>query len=466
MKPVFKNISSLLILNLSLGLPLIILLSSCVSSPVEIPSRADITILPIDVPAHKEGRQSLEIEPMTLSLDEAITHALLNNPNLHALFSRFEQLSQQGQIASSLPDPKINYSQFVEGVQTRTGEQEFIIGVSQTVPWFGELELLGQIADTKALQAVEEYRIAMLDIRENVSTTFHRLAYQKAAQELANEDRSTLEQALEAVSSLYTTGQHGREALLKTQTELTLVENDLVAFPSTILALKSELARLLHVDQHIVIEEPLTYEDPVLTTVHNSLLFELAKQSRPEVKRILLGRDIADLELELAKKDNYPDITFGVNYIGIGNSPTNPSDEGDDAWNVGVSFNIPLPNARRKAAKKIAHTKAVEAEHKLSSQEDQIEKELTSILSELRSLEKQHSILQNTLIPLAQETFEASRISYESGQTTFLDLLDSQRTYINARAELLKVQRDYRIGMARFERAVGGKLQLTEIEGS
>lgn len=438
--------------------------TSCASNPIAIPKRESLAVSTIEFPIQSETQEYSNTQDVVYTLEQAIEQALLNNPRLQSLYSRFEQLSLQTPQVTSLPDPKLSYSQFVEGIQTRTGEQEFIIGVNQTFPWFGELELQGQIADTKAFQALEDYRTAMLDIREQVSTAIYQLAYQQKALELTNEDKDTLEQALEAVTSLYTTGQRGREALLKTQTELAIIENELVAIPAKMEVLKSDLASLLHLDHSIEIDAQFSQDTTLPSEIDVNALIDLATQSRPELKRISLEKDIAALEHGLAEKDDYPDVTLGVNYIGIGESPANPSDEGEDAWNIAMSFNIPIPNARRKAAKEMAKTKAAEAEFKLQSQVDQIEKELSSTLAELRSLQEQQSILETNLIPLAKETFDASRISYESGRATILDLLDAQRTYIHVRKELLTVQRDTRISIAKLERQVGGIIQYPNDE--
>lgn len=453
----FRNRNFLVLL-----LPLMVGLTSlsCTTNQMAIPSRAEIHINTVDAknwPKRPKEQSSNERETLSVSLEEAVDMALMHNPKLQTLYAHFEQLSLHNARDSSLPDPKINYSQFVDAIQTRTGEQEFIIGVSQTFPWFGQLRLKGEMADYQALQALETYKIAMLDIRKQVLETAYRLDYEKAAMELAQEDRAALEKSLEVVSALYTSAQRGREALLKTQTELALIENELTAYPARIAALESELSSLLFDPRRIVIQHASYKEDRQLTEIPVHSLIDRAKQERPEMKRISLEQDIAHLEYDLAKKDDYPDITLGMHYIGIGNSPANPSNEGDDAWNIGIGFNIPIPNARRNAMKQIAITKQTKTGYKKQSLEERIQKEITSILPELKALQQQQSILQTNLIPLAEEAFEASRISYESGRATFLDLLDAQRTYIRVRADLLKVQRDFHLAIANLERAIGGQ---------
>ncbi len=195
------------------------------------------------------------------------------------------------------------------------------------------------------------------------------------------------------------------------------------------------------------------------------ILVEKALSIRPEKEKARLALDRSRIERELARKDDYPDFTFGVNYIGIGDNPAgNPGDEGQDAWNVSAGINIPIPNARRRAAKKQAELREQEAEQRILAVEDRIRGEIESTVPRLRTLESQRAVLINSLLPLAEEAFAASQASYESGRASFLDLLDSQRTYITVRRDLLRIQRDYLLATARLERAIGGTLTPLQVE--
>ena len=104
-------------------------------------------------------------------LEQAIKQALHSNPELLAAYSEFEAKLKEIPQVTSLPDPMFSYTQFVEEVQTRTGEQDFILGLSQKFPWFGKLALKGKLKDAEARMALEEYRAAMLNVIQQVSKT-------------------------------------------------------------------------------------------------------------------------------------------------------------------------------------------------------------------------------------------------------------------------------------------------------
>lgn len=396
-----------------------------------------------------------ETTPEPLTLDEAIRRTLLDNPELKASYLEFEAMALESPQASAWPDPRVTYTKFIDSVQTRTGEQEFIAGVSQTFPWFGTLGLRGRLADQKAQQALEDWRVRALDLERDVALAWHELAYTQAAERLELEDKTTLENALSAAAALYANGQQGREAMLKAQTELTRVENRLLQYPASIARLQARLQRLLSSGQPVEIK-PVKIEQTAPDDGTIAGLIEQAFDQRPELRAIKDQRDQAETQWRLAKKNDYPQITVGAGWIGIGDNPmSNPIDEGKDAWNVTLGFTIPLPHAGRRAAKRQALKKQDEAATRMIAAQERIEEEIRALIPRLRSLEKQQAILRDSLIPLAEETLAVSQSSYASGEASFLDLLEAQRTHIGVRRDLLDVQLDLNLAQTGLKRALG-----------
>jgi outer membrane protein TolC len=314
------------------------------------------------------------------------------------------------------------------------------------------------------MQSLQSYLRSMLIVRQQVESAWYRLAYEQAALALAEEDKRTIEQTLEAAAALYGSGQRGRGSLLQSQAELARIENELTGYPARIVALREELSRLMFVSDLGKVPALDDADGSERSLPDAESLIAGAIALRPELERIRLQEEQANLRHKLAEKDYYPDLTLGVNYIGVGDRPDNPmgamapSDEGDDAWGVSVGFNIPLPNARRRAAREQALRQREEAEWRRIAAESEIEEEVQSILPRLTSLDEQLDIIRGNLLPLAEEAYATNQAGYTSGNATFLDLLDSQRTLIAVRRDLLRTRRDYHLGIAELERVVGGSI--------
>lgn len=447
-------------------------LSACSAVPPRAPDRDSLRPARIDSSSSSSSgfvmnREALTTETLTLGL--AIETAFLNNPSLRADFAAFQAAAQEVPQASSLADPRISYTQFIQGVQTRTGEQQFAAGVSQMVPWFGKLRLQGLVARSGALQVLQDYRSQMLDVRERVERAWYGLAYEQAALVLAEEDKRTIEQILEAASALYESGQRGRGTLLQSQTELARIENQLAGYPARITEYREELARLLFLEDIGKVPSLDNVVPSEARLPESEILIAEAIDIRPEIERFRLGEEQAELRHRLARREYFPDFTFGLNYVGIGDrpddptGPMDPADEGEDAWGASVGINIPLPNAKRRAARIQAIRQREEAELRRIAAESEIEKEVRSLLPRLKSLDEQLGILQSNLLPLAEEAYNTNESAYRSGRATFLDLLNAQRTLIAVRRDLLVTRRDYLFTIAELERVVGGSLSTEEL---
>ena len=461
------------VLRVPIGLQALIVLIGAVGCAVphvvEAPKRLDIRPAPVDwastTQSSNPGSESVKhTYAKTLTLEEALETAILHNPTLQADYARFESLLLEIPQVASLEDPHISYTQFVEEIQTRTGEQEFLIGVSQMFPWFGKRALRGDLAKSKAMEALEVYRIRLLDIRKQVSRIYHQLAYEQAAYDLSLEDRETLRQSLEAASALYASGRRGRQALLKAQTELVLTENELLGFPPRIIALKERIQFLLG-GEGLIIVPPFSNsftERARLLYVETALAKAFFR--RPELAQLDQKHKQGKISYEIAELDYYPDFILGIGYVGVGGRPDNPddspSDEGEDAWNVSIGLNIPIPNARRRAARKQALKDQQQAELEREALEDQIRYDVASIIPTLRALEDQFEVIRDNLLPLAEEASATARVEYEAGNATFLDLLDADRTLIQARRDLLRIQRDTFLALTDLERAIGAPLEF------
>ena len=83
-------------------------------------------------------------------LADYLAYAAAHNPQLQAAFERWRAALEAVAPAKTLPDPKFSYRFFVQEVETRVGPQKQGFGLAQKFPWFGKLDLGGDIAVAKA----------------------------------------------------------------------------------------------------------------------------------------------------------------------------------------------------------------------------------------------------------------------------------------------------------------------------
>ncbi len=148
----------------------------------------------------------------------------------------------------------------------------------------------------------------------------------------------------------------------------------------------------------------------------------------------------------------FPDVFAGV----YGERELDKSARG---FSLGLS--IPLWNANRPL---IARSRADEsrAEAALRVLEIELQNDLDRDFRDFQLASEQAEIYRARLLPAARESLRLARLAYEEGETSFLELLDAQRTYREAVAEWIDLRREASASFAEVRRLTGGILDDTQ----
>jgi outer membrane protein TolC len=187
-------------------------------------------------------------------------------------------------------------------------------------------------------------------------------------------------------------------------------------------------------------------------------LIRMARKHRPELKTGDARIEKSDRALALAKKDYYPDLTLGANYIEIDEGPLNFNDNGQDAYNIGISINVPL--WRKKLSSQVqSAAKTVATQKQLyKSILNQTLFEIEDNLFKIETARETTNLYRNVLIPQAEQSLKSAEVGYITGIVNFLDLLDAERVLLKIQFGYWKSYTDYVKGIADMERAVGIEL--------
>lgn len=116
---------------------------------------------------------------------------------------------------------------------------------------------------------------------------------------------------------------------------------------------------------------------------------------------------------------------------------------------------VPLWNANRpEAARRRAEESIARAD--LKQLEIALGNDLDRAYREFRLAAEQSDIFWKRLLPAAREGLRLAQLSYEEGETSFLDLLDAQRTHREASTELVALRREAARSLATIHRMTGG----------
>ncbi len=365
------------------------------------------------------------------TLEAYLQQAQTANPDLKAFKARYEAAMQRAPQVSALPDPMLQVTSFVESVQTRTGPQENIFMLSQRFPWFGKLSSKENVATAEAEALWYAFQSRQLLLARKVAISYFDYAFTGKAITLTSENLQWLGE-LEPIIEEKVRGGGDINPLLRLKVEVGKIADKVASLQQKRIAQSARLSELLAVTGGTVLTWP-QLDIPELVPLEVQSLLDAISLNNPELKMIERKMDSAEARQEIARLASYPDFTFGVNYIQIGDPEVNPNtpDAGNDPWGVTAGMNIPLWFKKNESARAEALAGKRAVMHEYTNRVNVLRAEMRSSLALLDDANRRIGLYGDELLGLAEQAVENSRTSYESGLTGILEVIDSERSLLD-----------------------------------
>jgi outer membrane protein TolC len=385
------------------------------------------------------------------TLDDYLRFAALNNAGLEAAFNRWKAELERIPQARSLPDPRFTYSYFIEQVETRVGPQQQKFGVMQMFPWFGTLRLRGDAAAEAAAAAQQGYEKTKLALFYRVKAAYYEYWYLAQAISVTKEHLKLVANLEGVARTRFTAGAAPNSALIQAQVELGKLDDKLRTLESLRAALVAKLNAALNRPTHLPLPWPRSLPEIDASFTDRQAMQWLA-ESNPDLRRLdhLVLKEEAGIEL--ARKNYYPDITLGVDYVDTGDA-LNPdmADSGKDPVMAIVSVNLPIWHGRYRAAEREARLRKMAAEADLQDTGERLEADLELTLYHFRDAERKIDLYGDTLVPKAEQSLKVAQQGFEAGSTSFISLIDAERLLLEFELSHQRAQADRGQRLAEIE---------------
>jgi outer membrane protein TolC len=394
----------------------------------------------------------------TLSLDDFLAEAEANNPRIQQVYHQWKAAEFKIKSVKSLPDPMASYGYFGEEVQTRVGPQEQKFGASQKIPFPGKRSLKGKAQSKQAEILKEQYDATRNEVLKDVKLVYYDLYWVDKAIGINEEEKEILENLENVAQRRYESNLVPQQAVIKAQVELSKV------IEKTFLLKQNR--KTLAVKMNSLLNRPSSQDVPVILEIAQQSfdytvedILRQTQDSRQELISANLAVEKAEYEQSLARMNYLPDFTLGAEYIEIGGGTTNQSDDGKDAWMGMVSVNVPIWFGRLKSEVNEKKAELTAAQKNKESVENQVEFEAQDLYFKIMTYKDIVSLYESALVPQAQQAFDATQTGFETGSVSFLDWLDTERTYLQTRLAYYKAITDYYKSIAFLERVMGGSIE-------
>ena len=395
----------------------------------------------------------------SLRLDEAIVEALAKNPELREARERWQAAKLRIPQASALPDPTVGY--MVMGpnmLETRTGPQDQVYEAEQMIPFPGKLWERRRMAGAEANAAEAKLKATERDVILKV-TEAHANLYATDASIAAVEEVQYFLNSLEAITQARYGAQGGSQRdVAKAQVEASETAQRLLMLRQQRDATAALLNALLDRDPRQPIGQVAAPEIPSPSWTLEELV-AIARDHRPELREAsaMLKRDRH--AKTLAAFEYVPDVSVGFQYTKIGNGMTTDPADGKDVWMVPLMINVPIWQNRLLPGVLEAKRNVKASQAKLEQEENLTEYEVRDAYYRFTATRESAALYEHAVLPQAEVAFRSDQAGYEAGRTDALNLLDSERIYLNAKVMAVQAVAEAAKGFAALERAVGTDLK-------
>ncbi|MGN6544978.1 MAG: TolC family protein [Aureliella sp.] len=392
-------------------------------------------------------------------VEDYLQFALSQNAGVQAARKRVDAAAMRVPQAASLKDPQFsaNAWPFYPYVpQTAAGRVTNELMISQEVPWKGKLQAQSQAALAELDMARARLAAAELQVIEQVKLGYYQLYYSEQSLRITEENRKLLADVLEIANARYVTGKTSQQDILRLQAELSTIDAELVQARQQIESDRADLAGLLHVspDTPFATTGQLDAEE---VPRNLEALYQQAVVARPELHEQLAEIRRDRFQVDRARLDYYPDLTYGAQWgMMTRNRALALAADGVDMVGLNVSLNLPVYRKRINAGVREAEASVVASSREFDSLRDQTLRDVKSLFAEAQSQQEVAALLRESIIPKTEQALEVSINEYEVGTTEFVQMIDNWRSLLRVQLLLKRTESQLRQTLASLERTVGG----------
>jgi outer membrane protein TolC len=392
---------------------------------------------------------------LQLSLSEVTRSVLENNPAIKEAESRWQAALQRVRQANAWDDPRVvgesRVRRYVDVPPNAFMDQT--LAIEQLIPITGKNLVRGRAATAEALSVFEEVRRAQLDVIAKARATYFELANAYDQLEINSKNLTSLKQIADISRSRYEAGLDSAANVLVAETDYSKLLEARRDLERNLSDAQSQLNTLMNRDAFAPLCAPVASS---VDHAHLSLtrLRSITLAQRPEVRMARAKIDSEKSRLQLAQRAWIPDPALMVK-----GQRYNDAAEAVSELDAGLSFTIPWVNpGKYSAGIREARANLAAAEQGSEREQKEALRLLRDQLAKVETFHHHVELFRDKLVPQAQQAFEATRLSYESGKATFLDWISAQRNLRDIEAMAREHLSHYQMAVAELEAVIGAEI--------
>jgi len=370
-----------------------------------------------------------------LTLQEIVNTAVKNNPAVTETEKRWEEKISLIPSVTAQPNPTVGIMQDdipTTSLNPRQGMMtEF--SLSQEIMNPSKLKAMGKMAENEAYMTKADWSDKQVDIYAQTKQAYYDYLYAKQALVIGKEAQQLMGQLVNLAQVNYSTGMVPFQDTLKTQTEFSAMTSDLLNMASMEAVAKARINNLMGraADTAYEVKEEFMAPPPNFDLAG---LVKTAISEKPSIAGMQYGLAMAENGVTLAKKQQLPDYEIRLGYKKnrepmVEQNPMYPGMSSDQVmfesrkptWKIEVMAMLPIWQGKNKAEIKSAQAGLEASQAALQNMKNMAELDVQMALTEAQATWRQIELYRTTIIPQAEQTYQAAVVNYTNGKVDLMN---------------------------------------------
>lgn len=385
--------------------------------------------------------------PPAPSWEDVLHRVFLANGDLEAAYFDWKAAVQRIEIASAYPNSNVTlgYSYTFSSERMKTFDRmTFSAGFDsmENLSFPTKVVQKGKVALDEARASGERFRAAKFDLQRRVLSAWADYTLLAERLRIQHERVSLGRIALGSTRAKVQAGGAPQD-LLRAEVALRMAEDATKSTETQLAAARAMLNGMLARDPGAPLGPPHAMPTPRAIPTDDAALLAAAVDQNPELSALAQQVNGRSDALELARLQWIPDINPSVVF------------SGSVAQAIGAAIVLPTTIKEIEGGIKEAEAMLRGGEAILRQARRDRAGSFVATLVALRNAERQASLFETTVVPLSDRVLATVHQAYSAGSASYLDMIDAQRTLLDARLVIAEARAMREKRLAELEALMG-----------
>ncbi len=412
----------------------------------------------INAPVFAQGTERIIDRPEELEiLDTYFQMAVEENPELASLKAQIEAQNERIPQVSTLPEPEISASYFINPTNDAAFFGRFSVSAMQMLPWFGTLNARGNVQEqiSEAMgHSLDQRQLAIFSEIQDLWFTYYKLNHHVHVNREILQLVRDLEQQVE---SRYETGGTGQADLLRLQMEEQRLLNRIEQLEDGKNPVREQFNALLNREPDEPVSVPHHLPERKLPWTKEEL-YEFAQNLNPEFLELEARERQFEQEMKLAKLEGRPSIGLGLEYMGRDFGFMNMMPDMNENFFGMATIRIPIYRGKYRAQQREAQLQLRANDAMQTELSNRFRTELEKAMKDFRDTEREYGLITEELLPRSEQVLDILLDEYTTGRADFTELISAFRELLSLENELVETLSKQNETMANIEQIIAAEL--------